>query len=571
MHENEIRENRIEEKSITIYEAMQDIMSGKYVIPAFQRSYVWSLPQIEKLWDSILLGYPIATFLYWHLDDNNVDDETTFCQFISDVTFNSSKVADGIKYKLTNIKTSISDIGVLDGQQRLTSLFISLYGDVYMRPKNARKRTGPKDQMKLLIDLNKYERPEDVGGYNEKSYNIFFTKNGRINPTHFELKRIISDDFRDDVKRPTAIEEAIKYVPNDSKEYARELLLKLYRKICEEKLIRYTEIYNMNQDDALEIFIRFNSGGKALKKSEITLSILEVHWPSARENFNQVLNGVYEDFGTDFIIRTSLMLYGKDVTKFIVTREMVEKLKNEWKKFKDALDNLEKMFGYMHIDLRRFSSYWNVLVPVIYYIYLNPNDYMKCAKGVEVYITRAIFFIYFRSGTPGKLKEMKSKINEYNYEINIDMLNTIRDLSVTEGKIDDLMNSAKKGTRLADEVLYYTSRFWIKPGVKYEEDHLHPSNEFEGMPYGISTEKMKHWRSLKDDLPNLHLLEGRSNASKSDMRLIDYYNSMNSEQQKVFYEQALIPENVSLELENFEEFYNARRLILEKKIRELIC
>ncbi len=571
MHENEIRENRIEEKSMTIYEAMQDIMAGKYVIPAFQRSYVWSLPQIEKLWDSILLGYPIATFLYWHLDDNNVDGETTFCQFISDVTFNSSKVADGIKYKLTNIKTSISDIGVLDGQQRLTSLFISLYGNVYMRPKNARKRTGPRDQMKLLIDLNKYERPEDVGGYNEKSYNIFFTKNGRVNPTHFELKKIITDDFRDDTKRPAAIEEAIKYVPNDSKEYARELLLKLYRKICEEKLIRYTEIYNMNQDDALEIFIRFNSGGKALKKSEITMSILEVHWPSARESFNQVLNGVYEDFGTDFIIRTSLMLHGKDVTKFIVTREMVEKLKNEWRKFKDALDNLEKMFGYMHIDLRRFSSYWNVLVPVIYYIYLNPNDYMKCAKGVEVYITRAIFFIYFRSGTPGKLKEMKSKINEYNYEINIDMLNTIPDLSVTEGKIDDLMNSARKGTRLADEVLYYTSRFWIKPGVKYEEDHLHPSNEFEGMPYGISTEKMKHWRSLKDDLPNLHLLEGRSNASKSDMRLIDYYNSMNSEQQKVFYEQALIPENVSLELENFEEFYNARRLILEEKIRELIC
>ncbi len=550
---------------------MQDIMAGKYVIPAFQRSYVWSLPQIEKLWDSILMGYPIATFLYWHLDDNNVDDETTFCQFISDVTFNTSKVADGIKYKLTNIKTSISDIGVLDGQQRLTSLFISLYGNVYMRPKNARKKTGPRDHMKLLIDLNKYERPEDVGGYNEKSYNIFFTKNGRVNPTHFELKKIISDDFRDATKRPAAIEEAIKYVPNDSKEYARELLLKLYRKICEEKLIRYTEIYNMNQDDALEIFIRFNSGGKALKKSEITMSILEVHWPSARENFNQVLNGVYEDFGTDFIIRTSLMLYGRDVTKFIVTREMVENLKNEWRKFKDALDNLEKMFGYMHIDLRRFSSYWNVLVPVIYYIYLNPNDYMKCAKGVEVYITRAIFFIYFRSGTPGKLKEMQSKINEYNYEINIDMLNTIPDLSVTEGKIDDLMNSAKKGTRLADEVLYYTSRFWIKPGVKYEEDHLHPSSEFEGMPYGISTEKMKHWRSLKDDLPNLHLLEGRSNASKSDMRLIDYYNSMNVEQQKVFYEQALIPENVSLELENFEEFYNARRLILEKKIRELIC
>lgn len=54
----------INDSSITIYEAMMNIQNGKYVMPAFQRQFVWSMEQIEKLWDSILLDYPIATFLF---------------------------------------------------------------------------------------------------------------------------------------------------------------------------------------------------------------------------------------------------------------------------------------------------------------------------------------------------------------------------------------------------------------------------------------------------------------------------------------------------------------------------
>ena len=70
----------------------------------------------------------------------------------------------------------------------------------------------------------------------------------------------------------------------------------------------------MKQDDALEMFVRFNSGGKALRKSEITMSILEAYWPSAKTEFGKLLVNSYEGFGTDFIIRSALMLYG-DVVK----------------------------------------------------------------------------------------------------------------------------------------------------------------------------------------------------------------------------------------------------------------
>lgn len=54
------------------------------------------------------------------------------------------------------------------------------------------------------------------------------------------------------------------------------------------------------------------------------------------------------------------------------------------------------------------------------------------------------------------------------------------------------------------------------------------------------------------------------------MRLIDYYNDMNDEQKAEFYKQAIIPKDVSLEIESFEDFYNKRKEILAAKIRELL-
>lgn len=92
----------INDSSITIYEAMMNIQNGRYVMPAFQRQFVWSMEQIEKLWDSILLDYPIATFLFWHVDDNNVTWDTYFCNFLTNVTFDNRKQADSVNYELTD-------------------------------------------------------------------------------------------------------------------------------------------------------------------------------------------------------------------------------------------------------------------------------------------------------------------------------------------------------------------------------------------------------------------------------------------------------------------------------------
>ena len=326
----------------------------------------------------------------------------------------------------------------------------------------------------------------------------------------------------------------------------------------------------MKQDDALEMFVRFNSGGKPLRKSDITMSILEAYWHNAKAEFGKILTGAYVDFDNDFIIRTALMLYG-DVLKSNINKKVANDLQNNWEYFKDTLKNLEDVLNNFGIDIKRFASNWNVLLPIIYCIYYNP-EYQNEANlsGIRAYLIRAILFTYFQSGTTSKLQQMKNNINENNFEITIDMLEQMNELRVTEGKIEDLL-IAEKGSRVVGDILYFVSRNWLNKTFKYEIDHLHPYSRFDqSKPPTISIEKWKILRSNRNRLPNLHLLEGRSNGSKNDMSLQEYYDEMNNEQKQIFYKQALIPENTSLGFEFFEDFYNKRKEILSKKIKELL-
>lgn len=561
--------SKLIDNSLTVYEILENIKNGRYVMPAFQRQYVWSMEQIENLWDSILLDYPISTFLFWHIDDKNVTWDTYFCNFLQDVTFNSRKQASDVNYSLTSINVNQTDIAILDGQQRLTSLFLSLYGSSSIRPNYARRQTGVTISASLIIELDKNKLETEKEEYAGKKYGIKFTdKVANISNTQFEIKNIMDEKFQNESTRECAFEETVINVPADSKEYAKNILRKLYHKIFVEKIIRYVEIVDMSQDDALEMFIRFNSGGKPLRKTEIVMSILEAYWPSAKAEFNKILCGPYEGFDTDFIIRLAIILYG-DVNKSIINKQCADDLKNNWIYFKTALNDMRDLFDKMNIDLDRFAHSNNILIPIVYYIYNNP-DYEEDTEAIKVYLVRALFFSIFRGSSAKVIMSFINQIRNNNMKLTIELLNSISKFRVTDGKVEDLLN-LEKGNSIVSDVFYYLGLNWINRNFKYEQDHLHPESRFnESRPFTLSPEEWQKWRSMRNRLPNLQLLEGRSNGSKSNMRLIDYCNDMNDEQKEVFYRHAMIPRNVSLEFENFQEFYEARKQILKEKLLELL-
>lgn len=68
--------------SICIKDAMNNIASNNYLLPAIQRKFVWEREQIETLFDSIMRNYPINSLMLWKITDKKIKQEYTFYQFI---------------------------------------------------------------------------------------------------------------------------------------------------------------------------------------------------------------------------------------------------------------------------------------------------------------------------------------------------------------------------------------------------------------------------------------------------------------------------------------------------------
>lgn len=107
------------EKAISIGKAINNIVSRRYLLPAIQRKFTWSTAQIEVLFDSIMRGYPINTFMFWEVTDAKVTANLCFYQFLE-------KYCERFGENNPDFDTKGHGTfhAVIDGQQRLTSLYI---------------------------------------------------------------------------------------------------------------------------------------------------------------------------------------------------------------------------------------------------------------------------------------------------------------------------------------------------------------------------------------------------------------------------------------------------------------
>ena len=67
---------------ITISEALSSIRERRLLLPAIQREFVWEAWQVEWLFDSLLQGYPIGSFLFWEVRDNQSKNDFQYYEFL---------------------------------------------------------------------------------------------------------------------------------------------------------------------------------------------------------------------------------------------------------------------------------------------------------------------------------------------------------------------------------------------------------------------------------------------------------------------------------------------------------
>jgi uncharacterized protein with ParB-like and HNH nuclease domain len=300
------------ETPLTIAEVMKDISNNKYVLPSIQREYVWDTTQIETLFDSLMQDYPIGAFLFWEIDKSRLQDYD-FYEFLRNY-----HERNNIHNKKVDLKGADGVTAVLDGQQRLTSIYIGLKGSYAYRLKYKSKDNDNAYPVRYLY-LNLIEESKDESNKFDfrfmtdqeamESKDGYWYKVGEI------LNMTQPGETAQYVFENIAYNDSGKNYKKEQTMFANNTLQKLYNVVHTDKTLSYYKEKSVELDKVLNIFIRVNSGGTILTYSDLLLSIASAQWEKydAREEITDFVDEVNSIGGgfrinKDFVLKTALVL-----------------------------------------------------------------------------------------------------------------------------------------------------------------------------------------------------------------------------------------------------------------------
>lgn len=559
---------------LTIKQVVEEL-NQSYFLPDIQREYVWlTRPEekkIEQLFDSLMRGYPIGTFLFWALKKSDISNNTTE-NTKNGLNFKIYKFIE--EYDITSPHNQTKDIEqinstelnlVLDGQQRLTSLFIGLKGNRRLKKKHARK-DNPNAYIKTKLFLNlthqpNFDDPED----------------------NYEFAFLSEDDLHKDTTKHwfkvgdiLTIDSVINYgLKNNLPPAEWETLEKLKNVICTHELISFYKETEKDLDKVLKIFIRINSGGMKLEYSDLLMSILASNFSSDIRN---TINNWVDNFqnrgfgclGRDAILKTCLLLIGSS-PKFIIrnfSKRNVALIENNWE---TIIESIRKA-----VDLCEDSGYSNQLssayiistIALFFYTKKETNNVDK--KYLLHFIQLAQIQSFFTTALDSKLSYISKIINESSsfQEVYQKLANhPVYPLKISSEEIEN-MKYKYYGSSAVFPILqtlypqldYKTSKFHI--------DHIYPKSKFnsrnKNLPNG--------YKDKANYLFNLQLLEEVKNRDEKRSKDPEVWLKENYSYSEIEYykEKNYIPKNLELSWTNIETFKQEREKLLIAKLKELL-
>lgn len=573
--------------NFTIKNLIKKIDNNEYVLPALQREFVWKPEQIERLFDSIMKGYPIGSFLFWNVQNENIN-KYEFYNILKEYHQRDARHNTKI-----NISHKDSVTAILDGQQRITSIYIALKGTYSYKIKGAWKNNDnayPSRQLYLNIVSPNLDTNKDV------QFDFRFLTNEEAEDfTEDTLWYPVSDILQFEVGEMFTViaryqELYRKNSPNESVEKTSYIMNSLgtLHQMMEKDILAYYEENSQEIDKVLDIFIRMNSGGTTLTYSDLLLSLATAKWQNlnAREEIyslvdelNMIGNGF--NFNKDNILKAALVLTDKKNIKFRASnfdKQTTNLIETNWEKTKKAISlavNLLSNFGFNGDTLIANS----VIIPVVYYLYKIdcPNNYLEADRYlndrnkikyfVQISLLKRIF-----GGTPDSiLLKMRENMQDLSEGFPLSKLLKVRDtnksLILTDEDIDYLLD-----TKIGK--YSFTLLSVIFPAIdlknKFHQDHIFPSSKYKNKKnlreIGYSEEEITFIVEHIDTIVNLQLLEGIPNTEKNNKYFDDWvlkrYNS--NEELDYYLNRNLL--NKVYKKNEFIQMYTDRKEELRKRL-----
>jgi len=592
------------EKAISIVEAINKIRNGDFLLPAIQRKFVWSSHQICVLFDSLMRGYPINSFMLWEIKDPDIKNNYKFYKFIEGYC---QRFHEENPHAPTD--ATIKDFkAVIDGQQRLTSLFIGLCNTyAYKQPRVWWPNTQDDELLpprKLYIDLlNPLDSEDDdaLMHYNfkfltEKQYESSLTNKGDV---HWYCLHQIMQLPQVETATKVLREIVLPYLTDNNlrdSEFAEETLCQLYDVIRCQKPIHYFNETSQEIDHVLDVFIRTNSGGTKLEFSDLLMSIAVANWDGDfRKEVDSLVKEVNQSsemgfyLGRDWVLKTCLMLTESDV-KFQVKNfkaEQVSEIQKQWSAIKKCIKETFVAVRRFGINSPSLTSK-NAIIPICYYLYkkqingqplyLLINNLAREQKQRDA-ISKWLFMVLLKGIFGGQADTILTGMRDIirnNLDLPIFPLEAIVDKY--KGTNKDLRFDDEYLDRLLDiqhgegacRVLLHLLFPEMNPTETFDIDHLHPAsifreklNQYEFLRCDEALmsfyAKKSHWNSI----PNLHLLNHSQNKSKNDAPLAQWIDrdDLSFDRQSL-----MLDSDTSLDFDQFKTFYIQRRAALKARL-----
>lgn len=556
-------------------EALKLAKNHFLLLPDIQREYVWNMDDVEKLFESITDGYPIGSCIFWKTNKKTLNKtKPNIYYFIS-------------KFEKTRTKNekaseSFGEEGdyyiVLDGQQRVTSLNIALFGD-YTCYKGGRgnKKSNPnnwiKKQLYYNLDYHRIMDDENLDDEHPPKRFVFLTDDEAEEGNYYKVKQLIEyDNIR------SLIEDLI---IKDYDTKSQDDLSRLYTRLnssSTDGVIHYYMISEESYDKALDIFIRVNSTGQKLSKSDLLFSTLIDGWEDGKESVDKLLelvNSKGEGFNytRDFLMRLCLVLTDAP-TKMVIDSfksDAIEKIRNNWSKIEKAFEKMVDVLVSIGVSGAYLTSY-NATMPIAYFLYRGGTiksevDKKEAKKFISVSVAKRLFGVASDNALSNARREVRNN-NCKKTKFSLKMFEKIsltgnKTFTVEEADIDYWLDNYKIGKNafIILTLLYPNLKFNQK---SFHQDHCHPYVSFQKnklKKLGLGKEKIEEWQIKRNLLPNLQFLEGRENESKNKTPLKEWIDKGNN----IEY----CPKRVNLELKNFDEFFEKRRALMKKELKKV--
>lgn len=574
---------------ISIKEAINKIVERKYLLPAIQRKFVWSASKVEALFDSIMQGYPINSFMFWQITSKEMKNSFKFYEFLT-----SYRAFFSEDNKDIDTKGFEDFIAVIDGQQRLTALYVGLKGTyAYKMPRKwwrDDEECLPTRRLYVNIAAPLPDENERMMKYDFEFLTEWEVEDMKNNPNNIWYKVNDILNYPDELD----LDDYIDAQPWKDNKFAKRTVKTLYNRVFKDKLINFYLEESQDIDTVLDIFIRTNSGGEPLSFSNLLMSITTANWKKrdARKVLPDTVKKVFAIgnpnfvISEDFILKTCLVLFNDNI-KFQVKNFN----KNVALVFDDNWDRVEKSiiaafkllesWGFNDASVRAK----NAVIPLIYYIFYNNLEDSICKKTVlldEKQAIRKWLCISLLKGVFGGQPDsvltrirgiLKDQVGTNKFPLeeikNKFAADASKNLAATDELIEGWLSVQKDAPMCYTVLALLYSHLNFDSQEKFHKDHLHPASYFQGLKKSDFADEDEYvfytnpenWNSIV----NLQLLNPLLNESKLAMPLDKWVKENN-----INLGNQLIPDNVSLDVKDFRIFVDERKKLLAKRLKKII-